>query len=102
MNSALSGPYRFRKALTRHWVEATGSARLAIVEDGDRSAPPLALINMAATNLTMWEPLIPHLMQDFRVIREDIRGTGEGSAGTGAQALDLEIFADSVVGITVA
>src|SRR5207245_3168400 len=76
-----------------------GSARLAIVEDGDRSAPPLALINMAATNLTMWEPLIPHLMQDFRVIRHDIRGTGESSAGSGAQDFDIEIFAEDLVAI---
>jgi 3-oxoadipate enol-lactonase len=50
--------------------------------DGDASRPMLALINMASANLTTWEPVLPALLQHFRVLRFDIRGTGKSGWGS--------------------
>jgi 3-oxoadipate enol-lactonase len=50
--------------------------------DGETSKPVLALVNMASVNLTAWEPVLATLLQSYRILRFDIRGTGKSAWGT--------------------
>lgn len=49
--------------------------------DGDASLPALVLANSLGTDVTLWDPILNALMQDYQVIRFDMRGHG-GSDGT--------------------
>jgi pimeloyl-ACP methyl ester carboxylesterase len=49
--------------------------------DGEVSKPVLALVNMASTNLTAWEPVLTNLLKSYRILRFDIRGTGKSIGG---------------------
>ena len=49
--------------------------------EGDIEKPVLALVNMASANLTAWEPVMDSLLESFRVLRFDIRGTGKSAWG---------------------
>ena len=51
--------------------------------DGPDDAPVLALSNSLGTNLSMWEPQIPALAAQFRVLRCDTRGHGQSSVTVG-------------------
>ncbi|HSY28327.1 MAG TPA: alpha/beta fold hydrolase, partial [Burkholderiaceae bacterium] len=50
--------------------------RLRYRIDGDKNAPWVMLSNSLGTNLAMWEPQMPSLLQHFRVLRYDTRGHG--------------------------
>lgn len=43
---------------------------------GPEAAPPLVLSHALSTDLHMWDPVMPLLEHDFRVIRYDARGHG--------------------------
>lgn len=47
--------------------------------DGPADAPALLLWNGALCTLHMWDSVLPRLVQHFRVVRFDIRGTGSSS-----------------------
>jgi 3-oxoadipate enol-lactonase len=49
--------------------------------DGEISNPVLALVNMASVNLTAWEPVLPTLLESYRILRFDVRGTGKSAWG---------------------
>ncbi|MGI9327600.1 MAG: alpha/beta fold hydrolase [Pseudomonadales bacterium] len=57
------------------------SIRLHYALEGDEKNPVLVLVNMASHNLTCWEPVLDGLLQQFRVLRFDIRGTGKSGWG---------------------
>lgn len=65
---------------SQSFVEANG-IRFHYALDGDPANPVLALVNMASANLTTWEPVLDELLQHFRVLRFDIRGTGKSGWG---------------------
>ncbi|MGE0624360.1 MAG: alpha/beta fold hydrolase [Pseudomonadales bacterium] len=66
--------------------------------DGDADRPVLALVNPASNNLTCWEPVLDGLLEVFRVLRFDIRGTGK--SGWGADdAFTFSQYADDLAGI---
>jgi 3-oxoadipate enol-lactonase len=66
--------------------------------DGDPDKPALALINPASHNLTCWEPVLDGLLERFRVLRFDIRGTGKSSWG-GDDDFNFSRYADDLAGI---
>jgi 3-oxoadipate enol-lactonase len=45
--------------------------------------PVLVLSNSLGTNISMWEPQMPHLAQRFRILRYDTRGHGQSSVTPG-------------------
>lgn len=55
---------------------------------GARDAPPLVLINSLGTDLTMWDPQVPVLAEQRRVIRYDTRGHGRSPAPPGPYTID--------------
>ena len=48
--------------------------------DGDPSKLVLVLVNMASANLTTWEPVMDALLENFQILRFDIRGTGKSGS----------------------
>lgn len=65
----------------RRFVTVDG-VRLHCAVDGPTDAPVLALANPASHNLTCWEVVLPRLLEHFRVLRFDLRGTGRSGWGT--------------------
>ena len=62
--------------------------RLNYAVDGADAAPSLVLSNSLGTNLAMWAPQMPMLVERFRVIRYDTRGHGASSVPDGPYTID--------------
>lgn len=69
-------------------------ARLYWRQDGSADKPALVLLTSIGTDLSLYDPVIPLLTPDFRVIRMDTRGHGASDAPAGDYSLDL--LADDV------
>ncbi|MBT7540254.1 MAG: alpha/beta fold hydrolase [Gammaproteobacteria bacterium] len=66
--------------------------------EGDEKKPLLALINMASHNLTCWEVVLNGLLEHFRVLRFDIRGTGRSGWGADTD-FTFSQYADDLAGL---
>jgi 3-oxoadipate enol-lactonase len=60
-----------------------GDLRLRYLTEGADDAPWLVMSNSLGTRLEMWEPQMPALLGQFRVLRHDARGHGESSVPAG-------------------
>ncbi len=69
--------------------------------DGDSEKPVLALVNPASHNLTCWEPVLDGLLEQYRVLRFDIRGTGKSGWGADAD-FTFSQYADDLAGLMAA
>ncbi len=77
-----SGPERSIEFFT------TGDGvRLAYRLDGSPDKPVLILSNSIATDLRMWDTLMPALTEHFRVLRYDFRGHGASDVPDGDYAI---------------
>lgn len=56
---------------------------------GDDDKPAMVLLNSIATDQTLYDPVVPALMADFRLLRIDTRGHGASDASPGDYDLDL-------------
>ena len=72
--------------------------RLRVAVDGDPGATPLALLNGAYSNLESWTPVMARLLERFRVIRHDWRGTGRSTGGARAD-YSFPRYADDLAAI---
>lgn len=75
-----------------------GGVDLRVKVDGVEAGPPLALINVARSNLGVFEPMMAALGEAHRVIRHDWRGTGRSGAGERADYV-FERYADDLAAI---
>jgi 3-oxoadipate enol-lactonase / 4-carboxymuconolactone decarboxylase len=57
--------------------------------DGDPALPPLVLANSLGTDHCLWDPVMPRLLDFFRVIRMDARGHGASDAPPGEYTVEL-------------
>lgn len=62
-------------------IVSVNDVELCVAVDGEPDAPPLVLLNGAYSNLHSWTPVLPQLLQHFRLIRHDWRGSGRSSGG---------------------
>ncbi|MCG5261311.1 alpha/beta fold hydrolase [Cupriavidus gilardii] len=62
--------------------------RIAYRLEGVAGRPVLMLSNSIATDLSMWDGVMPHLLERFRVLRYDMRGHGASDVPAGAYSLD--------------
>lgn len=66
--------------------------------DGYENGPAVMLSNSLASDLTMWEPQIPALVEaGYRVLRYDSRGHGQSVVPEGPYS--IELLADDSVGL---
>ena len=68
-------------------------------EDGDPNGPALVFSNSLGTDLRLWDPILPYLSKNFRIIRYDKRGHGlsecpSGPYSMGALIRDAEALLD--------
>ncbi len=63
-------------------------ARLWWRSDGDATKPALLLANSLGTDLTLWDPILPQLVERFHVIRYDMRGHGASDATPGEYTIE--------------
>lgn len=77
-------------------VSSNGST-FRVQVDGSAERPTVMLAHGLATDLTMWDDLVPHLVPHYRVVRYDARGHG-GSAATPGE-YSLQMLAADAVGI---
>jgi 3-oxoadipate enol-lactonase len=62
---------------------------------GPEGAPILVFSNSLGANFSMWDPQLPHLSKQFRILRYDTRGHGQSSAAPGPYT--IELLADDVL-----
>ena len=55
--------------------------------EGDESKPIVALAHQLGGSLAVWEPLMPALLEHFRVLRWDLRGHGASVANEGPYSI---------------
>lgn len=72
-------------------------ARLYWRQDGAADKPALVLLTSIGTDLSLYDPVVPLLTPDFRVIRMDTRGHGASDAPADDYSLDL--LADDVLAV---
>ena len=65
--------------------------------DGAADKPALVLLTSIGTDLSLYDPVVPLLTPDFRVLRIDTRGHGASDAPTGDYSLDM--LADDVLAV---
>lgn len=65
--------------------------------DGPTNGPSILFSNSLGTTLHMWDPLLPYLAQDYRVIRYDTRGHGNSVRTDGPYTVDA--LADDVLAL---
>ena len=64
-------------------------ARLYWRTDGDPALPALILVNSLGTDHALWDPVMPRLIDFFRVIRMDTRGHGASDGPAGEYTVEL-------------
>ncbi|RJF95120.1 3-oxoadipate enol-lactonase [Noviherbaspirillum saxi] len=57
--------------------------------DGPQAAPVLVFINSIATDLTVWDAVVPALQNSFGVLRYDARGQGKSTVTDGPYSIDM-------------
>lgn len=66
------------------------------VASGDPAAPPLVLAHGLATDLHLWDAMLPFLEGKFRVVRYDARGHGKSPPPSGQDWRMEDLVADAV------
>jgi 3-oxoadipate enol-lactonase len=66
----------------------TGNGKLNYLLEGREDAPPLVLSNSLGTDLGMWVPQMPALLEHFRVLRYDARGHGRSDVTPGPYSIE--------------
>lgn len=96
-------------------VTARDGCRLQVRTDGasDPAAPAVVFLNSLATDLSLWDAVLPHLPDALRTVRMDMRGHGRSDVPDGPYAMgtlvsDAEAVCDAarvrgavVVGLSV-
>ncbi|HET8931190.1 MAG TPA: alpha/beta hydrolase [Acidimicrobiales bacterium] len=62
----------------------TDALTLHFEEDGDLDAPPVLVLHGITQSVATWSWLVPHLVEDHRVVRLDFRGHGKSGRTPGA------------------
>jgi 3-oxoadipate enol-lactonase len=81
-----------------HRVPVDG-ATLHVEVDGPEGAPALLLWNGARCTTHMWDAVVPRLADRFRVIRFDVRGTGQSTAAEGEEQYSFDRYAADAIAL---
>jgi 3-oxoadipate enol-lactonase len=63
--------------------------------EGDPRLPGLVLVHPVGADHSLWDKIVPTLIQDFQILRYDIRG--HGGTDTPEAALDVRTLADDLL-----
>ncbi len=73
---------------SRATFTTSDAQRIAYRLEGETDRPVLMLSNSIATDMSMWDGVMPPLLERFRVLRYDMRGHGASDVPAGAYSLD--------------
>lgn len=76
-----------------------GGATLHVEVDGKQGAPAILMWNGARCTTHMWDNVVPRLVDRFRVIRFDVRGTGQSTPSQSADQYTLEQYSEDAIKI---
>ncbi len=79
-----------------HRIDVEG-ATLYVEVDGPEGAPAVFMWNGAQCTTHMWDLVVPELSDRFRVIRMDVRGTGQSTPAESEDQYTFEQYADDAV-----
>ncbi|WP_414639165.1 alpha/beta fold hydrolase [Actinophytocola sp.] len=82
----------------RRWVWA-GGVRLAVYEEGVEGGPTVLLVHGYPDNASVWDGVVGHLGERFRVVRYDVRGCGGSGAPRGRDGYHLSRLVDDLVSV---
>ena len=74
-----------------------GGATLHAEVDGPEGAPAILMWNGAADTTRMWDLVVPRLADRFRVIRFDVRGTGQSTPSESDSQYTLEQYSKDAI-----
>ncbi|WP_201437447.1 alpha/beta fold hydrolase [Saccharothrix sp. 6-C] len=83
------------------FVESEG-ARLAVFEQGDRSAPTVVLVHGYPDTHRVWDDVVALLAERFHVVTYDVRGAGASSAPRGLAPYRLPVLARDLFAVVAA
>ncbi|NOV20415.1 3-oxoadipate enol-lactonase [Ensifer adhaerens] len=66
-----------------------GGVRLHWRLDGAEGKTPIVLLNSIGTDMSLWDEVVPHLLDDCRLLRLDMRGHGKSDAPGGDYNLSM-------------
>jgi 3-oxoadipate enol-lactonase/4-carboxymuconolactone decarboxylase len=75
------------------------TTRAGVRVEGPEGAPYLVLLNSLGTSAEMWEPLVGPLAEQFRVVRIDARGHGDGPVSPPGTELGIADLARDVLDV---
>jgi len=75
----------------------TGNHQINIESSGNPDGPVVLMAHSLGCNLHMWDPQMPALESDYRVVRLDMRGHGQSDVPDGPYTLDS--LADDVIAV---
>ena len=67
--------------------------------EGPAGAPPLVLLDSLGTTTGMWDPVLPGLVEQFRVVRIDHPGHGQSPPAPAGTAASLAGLAEEVLAV---
>jgi len=74
-------------------IVTRGSVDLHVVEEGDPDGPVLVLVHGWPDTHALWDRVVPHLADEFRIVRFDNRGAGASSVPRAVSDFRLEHLA---------
>ncbi|MGE2817411.1 SDR family oxidoreductase [Mycobacterium heidelbergense] len=84
----------------QRFVDSADGARIAVYEEGNPEGPPVVLVHGFPDSHVLWDGVVPHLAERFRVIRYDNRGVGLSSVPKPVSAYTMDRFADDLAAVT--
>lgn len=64
-----------------------GDIRLEVRDEGAKDAPAVMFANSLGTDLRLWDQILPHLPDNLRIIRYDMRGHGGSDCPPGPYSM---------------
>ena len=74
------------------YIESDG-AKIHFEVDGQSDAPAVLLFGGAFCTLRMWDHVVPRLSESLRVVRFDLRGTGQSTPSADPEQYSFEQYA---------
>ncbi|WP_425003487.1 SDR family oxidoreductase [Mycolicibacterium sp. S3B2] len=75
---------------------------IAVFEEGRSDGPTVLLVSGHPDTHTVWDPVVAHLQDRFRIVRYDPRGAGDSSVPSGTAAYRLARLADDFAAVLAA
>jgi NAD(P)-dependent dehydrogenase (short-subunit alcohol dehydrogenase family)/pimeloyl-ACP methyl ester carboxylesterase len=84
---------------TQRFVHGSDGVRIAVYDEGDASGPTLVLVHGHPDTHRIWDPVVALLGDRFRIVRYDIRGSGDSTAPQPVSAYGVDKYADDFAAV---